>query len=56
MNHLHAEINQHAEQAQAEIRAMREQANDASAVKAGWMIRSDGQKRRWEKAKKGVAK
>lgn len=47
----YAQTDSHAEQAQAEIRAKAQQAKDAIAVKVGWMIRSDGQRRRYEKAK-----
>lgn len=45
-------LDQHAEQVKAEIRAHAQQAKDTIAVKVGWMIRSDGQRRRYEKAKR----
>lgn len=45
-------LDQRAEQAKVEIRAQAQQAKDAIAVKVGWMIRSDGQRRRYEKAKR----
>lgn len=52
----HAEIDAHAERLKAETRAMAQQALDAISVKVGWMIRSDGQKRRYEKAKREAQK
>jgi hypothetical protein len=48
----HAEIDRMAEEAHAEGRRMAQAALDSINVKVGWWIRSDAQRRRWEKAKK----
>lgn len=52
----HIEREQMAEAAHQEIRSMARQALDAISVKVGWFIRSDAQRRRWEKAKREVEK
>lgn len=52
----HAEIDRMAEAAHAEGRRMAQAALDAISVRVGWMIRSDAQKRRYEKAKREVQK
>lgn len=45
----HARIECHAAEARAEIAQMKQRAIDAIAVKVGYWIRSDAQKRRREK-------
>jgi len=52
MNALHARIDAHAERAHEELRQMAQQAKDAIAVKVGWMVRSNGQIRRYRNARK----
>lgn len=55
MNTQHAMIEAHVSLVQQEIRQMAQLHRDGIHVRVGWMIRSNGQRRRWENAKKEVA-
>lgn len=52
----HAEIDAHAERAKAETREFAREVMDRISIKIGFWIRSDAQKRRYEKAKREVQK
>lgn len=52
MNARDALIEAHAGLVQEEIRSKAQTAHDQISVRVGWMIRSDGQRRRYEKAKR----
>lgn len=56
MNTRHAEREQMAQAAHQECRAIAQAALDAIAVRVGWWIRSDAQKRRYANAKREVKK
>jgi len=50
---MHIAIDKHAARALNEIKIMADKARDEIVVHVGWMIRSNGQKRRWRDAQNG---
>lgn len=56
MNNLHAEIDAHGERAKAETREFAREVMDRISIRVGFWIRSDAQKRRYEKAKREAQK
>lgn len=53
---INALIDAHAERCKAETRAIVQEALDRISIKVGFWIRSDAQKRRWERAQKAADK